>query len=607
MPLDETQAAAVHLAKSHVRPRGARTRVLLILAVSVVILGATLVSLSAIRQPLQNLIVQNITSQLLYSLSTLETMQAKNLAALDRATALLANLPSLKALMTTSDERTIMDGGVEFWKVSGADLFALADPNGVIKAAYLTHGSDGAEFRLELNRFLSRRDARFLVSTQGLYGCSVQPLYFGSRDNGTLLGFVITGFAIDDHALQGLGSSTGVQALFRSGGRDLASSDATVGKVSGGALSSWSSEKPFRLEVGGEQFLAVAHDLSARATAPLTLIELKSLAEEERAIRKINRLVLFAGLLALAVGAGLMLALSRFVTRPLEQLAAGVRAFANGDSSHILPYRGTREVRELSDAFARMRREILHANQALLEAERLATIGRMARSVSHDLRHYLSAIYANSEFLASGTLPAGDRNEVLTEIRTAVDGTTEMLESLLMFSRTGASLRRAPQSIAVLAERALNLVRAHPDAAGVSLTLAVDDPGASEASVDGKQLERAIYNLLLNGCQATRDPGVRATVAVDLKTRDQEIVLDVVDNGNGVSPGIRATLFDPFVSEGKHKGSGLGLTLAQSIAADHGGSVALVSTRHGETIFRMSIARASEDENSHTVGRAEVG
>lgn len=591
----------------HMSVRGARTRVLLILAVSLIVMGTTLVSLSVIRLPLQRLIVQNITSELLHSLATFESMQAQQMAALDRESALLADLPSLKALMTTSDERTISDAGVEFWKVSGDDLFALADRDGSIKAAYLAHGTAGTEFREDLRGFLGRRTARYLVSAQGLYVCSVQPLYFGSRDEGTLLGYVIGGLAIDSGAMKDLGAVTNVQVLFRSGGHELAASPAVAGRMPGPSIESSRGPEPFRISAAGEQFLAVAHDLSPRATAPLTLIELKSLDEEESAIRQINRLVLLAGMLALVLGAILMLGLSRFVTRPLEQLAAGVRAFAGGDSAHILPYRGTREVRELSDAIARMRREILQANRAVLESERLATIGRMARSVSHDLRHYLSAIYANSEFLASGTLPAEDRNEVLSEIRTAVDGTTEMLESLLMFSRTGTPMRRTRQSIAALAERALNLVRAHPDAAGVNMALSVEQDAAMDACVDGKQVERAIYNLLLNGCQAPRDPGVKASVRISLDAHDQDLVFEVIDNGNGVPPAIRATLFDPFVSEEKHKGSGLGLTLAQTIASDHGGSVVLVSSRHGETIFRMSIARACSDEDSHTVGRAEVG
>lgn len=66
-----------------------------------------------------------------------------------------------------------------------------------------------------------------------------------------------------------------------------------------------------------------------------------------------------------------------------------------------------------------MRDEIVRANQALLEAERLAIIGRMASSVSHDLRHYLASVYANSEFLASSPLSDHERIEILSDIRTA--------------------------------------------------------------------------------------------------------------------------------------------------------------------------------------------
>lgn len=589
------------------RDHGVRTRFLLIVAMSIITMGTTFVSLLAIREALQGLIVQNLSSDLLHSLATFENMQSQRTTALDRENALLADLPSLKALMTTNDERTIADGGVEFWKVSGNDLFALADRDGVVKAAYIHGTSADSEFRMELNHFLSTRNAAYLVSGKGLYGCSVQPLYFGSRSEGTLLGYVISGYVIDRNAVEILNSATNVLAIFRSDHRVLASSLPSSDEPYMAEKPSFNSSThsaPLEMTLGRERFLTVSHDLSSRASAPLTLIELKSLDREERVIRQIDQLVLFAGLLALVLGAVLMLVMSRFVTRPLELLASGVRAFAGGDAAHILPYRGTREVRELSAAIARMRREITQANQALLESERLATIGRMASSVSHDLRHYLAAIYANAEFLASDKLPAADRNEVLAEIRTAVDGTAEMLESLLMFGRTGARGRRTSQSIGGLAERALSLVRAHPDAAGVNFVLRGDDATAS--FVDAKQVERAIYNLLLNGCQAPRAEGAQATVSVVIVAHDREIAIEVIDNGEGVPSSIHATLFDPFVSEGKHKGAGLGLTLAQSVAADHGGSVVLVSSSPGETVFRMSIARDTHHSGSHVSGRAQV-
>ncbi len=590
--------------------QGVRTRVLLILAVALITTGTTLVSLLAIRRPLRNLIVDNVSSELLHSVATFENVRSQRMTALDRENALLADLPSLKALMTTSDERTIADGAVEFWKTSGNELFALADRNGKIMAALVAGGSADAEFRANLQSFLSGQQGSYFVSGNRLFECSVKPLYFGSSSEGTLLGYVVSGFAIDHAAVEALSRATNVDEVFLRNGHLLASSlDPKFEKEVSGIPAHPSAEASgaFTIMLGSERFLAVSRQLSPDPAAPLTLVELKSLEPEERAIREIDRLVLMAGSLALVLGAVLMALLSRLVTRPLEQLAAGVRAFGSGDSSHLLPYRGTREVRELSAAFAGMRREIVDANQALLESERLATIGRMASSVSHDLRHYLAAVYANSEFLASGKLPESERAEILAEIRTAVNGTTELLESLLMFGRTGSPGRRNLRSVTSFVEKAVGMARAHPDAAGVTFSVEAGDPAETEVLADAKQIERAIYNLLLNGCQAPRAAGTAPSVSIAVTAREEDVVIDVADNGEGVPTGVRDTLFEPFVSEGKHKGSGLGLTLTQSIAADHGGGVMLVRSRPGETVFRMSVGRGSSRASSAFASHARMG
>jgi signal transduction histidine kinase len=271
-------------------------------------------------------------------------------------------------------------------------------------------------------------------------------------------------------------------------------------------------------------------------------------------------------------------------------LASGVRAFGEGDREHSLPTAGTQEVQFLSQVFAQMRDEIEKTNRALLESERLATIGRMASSVSHDLRHYLAAVYANAEFLASPTLPASERAELYEEIRLAVNGTTDMLDSLLIFSRTGAALQRAPAAMSMLAERAMALVKTHPDADRVKLVLEEIDVDTT-AAVDTKQVERALYNLLLNACQSARESAGLREVRVSLSADSASVSVTILDSGPGVAEGIRESLFDPFVSQGKQKGTGLGLTLAWSVAREHDGDVRLVSNRAGETIFRLTVAR----------------
>jgi len=342
--------------------------------------------------------------------------------------------------------------------------------------------------------------------------------------------------------------------------------------------------------VGNERYLLASKDLSAGAGTPLRLVVMKSFDAADQAEKEINRLVMWVGLLALAAGSVLMLLLARMVTRPLEKLAAGVRAFGEGNRAHSLPADGTQEVRYLSREFAQMRDEIEKTNRALLESERLATIGRMASSVSHDLRHYLAAVYANAEFLASPTLPSSERAELYEEIQLAVNGTTDMLDSLLIFSRTGNALHRVPTSISSLVEQAIALVKSHPDAERVTLLLARNDADTS-ATVDAKQVERAIYNLLLNACQSARENVGLREVRVSLGANAKTVSVTILDSGLGIPEGIRESLFDPFVSEGKQKGTGLGLTLAWSVAREHEGDVRLVSSRAGETIFRLTVAR----------------
>jgi signal transduction histidine kinase len=166
-----------------------------------------------------------------------------------------------------------------------------------------------------------------------------------------------------------------------------------------------------------------------------------------------------------------------------------------------------------------------------------------------------------------------------------------MIESLLIFSRTGTGIRRTPELMATLLDRAIALVRAHPDAEGVQIEARHGDPAETGVVVDEKQIERAIFNLLLNACQSVRASTDEALVHVTLEVREQQIIVNVIDNGAGVPEKIRKNLFEPFVSEGKQKGTGLGLTLADCIASEHGGEVTLLSSRPGETIFQMKVAR----------------
>jgi signal transduction histidine kinase len=102
---------------------------------------------------------------------------------------------------------------------------------------------------------------------------------------------------------------------------------------------------------------------------------------------------------------------------------------------------------------------------------------------------------------------------------------------------------------------------------------------------DPKKLERVVLNLLFNACEAVSPSSGR--IEVSCKTTPEGIEIRVTDNGPGIPESIRANLFQPFVSSGKEKGIGLGLTVVQKIMHDHHGEVCVEKTGAGGSTFKL--------------------
>jgi signal transduction histidine kinase len=131
----------------------------------------------------------------------------------------------------------------------------------------------------------------------------------------------------------------------------------------------------------------------------------------------------------------------------------------------------------------------------------------------------------------------------------------------------------------------MQAVRLHPRHQGTLIE--VCSSGQSLAWSDSRKLERALYNLLLNACEAA--PGRDGRVLVTIDRTGPSVTIAVSDNGPGIAEPIRDKLFHPFVSFGKENGTGLGLTVVQKIVHDHGGQVSLERTPDAHTIFRITL------------------
>jgi signal transduction histidine kinase len=568
-----------------------RMRTTLMVSLLAVSLGLTATCLLIIRVSVQQEIRKGLESDLTHSFSTFRNISRQRNEMLSREASLLADLPSLKALMATQDPHTIQDGSPEFWTTSGSDFFALLSQNRKLfthlnRGPALTDAQVAPGLQACMAAAEDVEEPCMIAFGHSLYELSIQQLYFGSPANDSRLGYVIIGYAIGSQEVQDVSEAAAADVAILVDD-EVSATTVPSARLQDLSLSSRSlngtTRLPETIHLDRESYLAAASSFSTKGQGSAKIVVLKSYDRASEYLRQVNQWVLALGFFSLGIGLMLASAVSRTVTRPLEALVAGARALGQGDFTYSLTTEGAVEVRELSLAFDRMRGELKRTQAELIASDRLATIGRMASSVSHDLRHHLSAIYANAEFMSHPRAGAEERNELLIEVRDGVQGMTNLIESLLLFSQTGQILQMRYESITQLVERTVSSVHQHPECREVQI-LAADLP-AVEAWVDGTKLGRALYNLILNACQAARNGNFRPVVEVSLTEEGGSVRIGISDNGRGVPATIRHTLFQPFVSAGKENGVGLGLTLAQHIAQEHGGEVHLEESVAGKTIF----------------------
>jgi signal transduction histidine kinase len=576
-----------------------RMRTKFLLSMLLISAGLTSTSLLLVRRSVQTQVTKEIFSDLRNSVSTFQNFQRERELTLTHSAELLADLPNLRALMTTQHAATIQDASNSLWRLAGSDLFVLADRSGRVVALHTV--SPG------LTREMAQQSLASALNQQGpehwwfggrhLYEVFLKPIYFGSAAENRLLGFLVIGYEIDDRVASQVSRIAASQVVFYYGDAIVRSTltpaqEAELARQRA-VPSAPAVSGPEAVQLGDERFLGTSVELAGRGTPSVRLNVLKSYDQATAFLDSLNRLLLALGVVAVVGGSALVFLISHTFTRPLGNLVSGVRALEKGDFTYKLDAHGGDEVAEVTGAFNRMRDSLLKTQQELLDAERLATIGRMASSISHDLRHSLAAIVANAEFLCESRLSTDQREELYQEVRVAVNQMTDLIDSLLEFSRTRESLHPTYGNVKDSVDREVQAIRSHPEFHRIPIS--VSQHGNSTGWFDPRKLERALYNLLLNACEAVATNG--GSIEVVLREVSGGVEIRVCDNGRGIPESVRGRLFEPFVSYGKENGTGLGLTVVQKIIQDHGGDVTVEKTSEEGTTFRLLLPLASSPES----------
>jgi len=322
---------------------------------------------------------------------------------------------------------------------------------------------------------------------------------------------------------------------------------------------------------------------------------------QRREARSIELLVGLS-LLTLCVGAAISL-YARRVLAPLTAVTERARAVARGDLGPRDVVATDGEIGELATTFEGMVAAIRRARAELVHAERLATIGKMAAHISHEIRNPLSSIGLNLELLEEEISELPSKPEaagLLGAIQSEVDRLSRITEQYLAAARR-PTLHMEPIRLDELVSDCHGFVRPELERAGLASRVELE-PGVPALEADGAQLRQALLNLLRNAQEATARGG--EIVLSVRRAPEGRIAIWVEDNGQGVPEELRSAIFDPFCTT-KERGTGLGLAVTRSIVEAHGGTIHCEPRPAGGTRFCVELPvpdRAADAEGGDQPG-----
>ena len=226
----------------------------------------------------------------------------------------------------------------------------------------------------------------------------------------------------------------------------------------------------------------------------------------------------------------------------------------------------------------------------IIQAERLAVVGRFAGTIVHDFKNPLQVIGLAAELACSDKTAPPMRAKAADRIARQVERMTNMLQELIEFTKpTGQKPLLQPANFARYMNPLADEIRTEIAERGVKLEVSTPPPEV-DVQVNPQRLSRLFYNLLNNAVDEMSDGG---KIFLRFAVEKNELRVEIEDTGKGIAPEIAQSLFQPFATHGKAHGTGLGLTICKKIAEDHGGRIwALSMPGKGATFcFTLPLAK----------------
>ncbi|HEY6081585.1 MAG TPA: HAMP domain-containing sensor histidine kinase, partial [Polyangiaceae bacterium] len=306
---------------------------------------------------------------------------------------------------------------------------------------------------------------------------------------------------------------------------------------------------------------------------------------------------LYTALVALALLVIAYFALTRLIVRPLDALARAAERVAGGARRLAVPKTSVPELTDLGTSFGIMTERLIHeedklrskideveraterlkeAQDRLVRSERLASVGRLAAGLAHEIGNPISALMGLQDLVLGGGLSPEEERDFMQRMRRETERIHGILRDLLQFARPAAQPlddeAQEPGDIETAVRDTAALVAPQRALKEVELELELS-PGLPLVSLGNEQLMQVVLNLVMNAADAV-GPGGKVRVGAERSARG--VRLWVEDDGPGVDARVKAQLFEPFVTtKDVGKGTGLGLAVCRGLVEGARGTIAL--------------------------------
>lgn len=329
----------------------------------------------------------------------------------------------------------------------------------------------------------------------------------------------------------------------------------------------------------------------------------------------IRLLALYMGIFALGLLVFMYIAMTRLVVDPVERLSRAAARVADGARKLEVPRGGARELAELGTSLSQMTerlradeerlrakideatryaKELEQAQARLVRSERLASVGRLAAGLAHEIGNPIAAILGFEDLLLAGGLDEADQQDFLKRMKRETERIHRILRDLLDFARPATSVQKTGTTeVAGSVRQAIDTAKAllGPQKALRDVEMHIDvQDDLPLVTLSEEQLVQVLLNLLLNAADAV--PSKSGRIDIRASKTDAGVRVEVEDNGSGIAPEIRDRLFEPFATTKEvGKGTGLGLAVCRGLLEGAGGTILAEDGRVGaKFVFTLPLA-----------------